>query len=256
MNDLFDLSGQTALVTGASSGLGKHFAFTLARAGADIVLAARRVDACQEMAGDIQTLGRKAHAVAMDVTRAESVEQTVSDSVAALGPIHILCNNAGIAVTKSLLEHSEDDWDRVLDTNLKGAYLVAQAVARRMIEQGQGGSIINTASITGFRVAKGLSSYIASKGGLIQLTRAMALELADYKIRVNALAPGYIETEINRGFFETEAGQKMIKRIPQHAIGQPGDLDGSLLLLASNKAGRYMTGSVITVDGGHSINSL
>ena len=255
MTNVFDLSGQIALVTGASSGLGQHFALILAQAGADVVLAARRVEPCQQIAEQIQALGRRAIAVSMDVTQAASVDNAVQAAHTELGPITILCNNAGIAVTRAFLEQSEDEWDRVLDTNLKGAYLVGQSVARHMSEHGLGGSIINTASIAGFRVAKQLSAYVASKGGLIQLTRAMALELATYNIRVNALAPGYIETEINQGFFQTVAGLKMVKRIPQGRIGRLSDLDGPLLLLASS-AGRYMTGSVLTVDGGHSINSL
>lgn len=255
MTDLFDLSGQVALVTGASSGLGRHFALTLARAGADVALAARRVEQCQQTAEQIQALGRRAAAVALDVTQVASVSKAVATVAAELGPITILCNNAGIAITRAFLEQTEDEWDSVLDTNLKGAFLVAQVVAQHMTEHGRGGSIINTASIAGFRVAKQLSAYVASKGGLIQLTRAMALELATYNIRVNALAPGYIETEINQGFFQTVAGLKMIKRIPQGQIGQLSDLEGPLLLLASG-AGRYMTGSVIAVDGGHSINSL
>ncbi|MCB1813572.1 MAG: glucose 1-dehydrogenase [Candidatus Competibacteraceae bacterium] len=255
MTNVFDLSGQIALVTGASSGLGQHFALILAQAGADVVLAARRVEPCQQIAEQIQALGRRAIAVSMDVTQVASVDHAVQAAHTELGPITILCNNAGIAVTRAFLEQSEDEWDRVLDTNLKGAYLVGQSVARHMSEHGLGGSIINTASIAGFRVAKQLSAYVASKGGLIQLTRAMALELATYNIRVNALAPGYIETEINQGFFQTVAGLKMVKRIPQGRIGRLSDLDGPLLLLASS-AGRYMTGSVLTVDGGHSINSL
>ena len=255
MTNVFDLSGQIALVTGASSGLGQHFALILAQAGADVVLAARRVEPCQQIAEQIQALGRRAIAVSMDVTQAASVDHAVQAAHTELGPITILCNNAGIAVTRAFLEQSEDEWDRVLDTNLKGAYLVGQSVARHMSEHGLGGSIINTASIAGFRVAKQLTAYVASKGGLIQLTRAMALELATYNIRVNALAPGYIETEINQGFFQTVAGLKMVKRIPQGRIGRLSDLDGPLLLLASS-AGRYMTGSVLTVDGGHSINSL
>ena len=255
MTNVFDLSGQIALVTGASSGLGQHFALILAQAGADVVLAARRVEPCQQIAEQIQALGRRAIAVSMDVTQVASVDHAVQAAHTELGPITILCNNAGIAVTRAFLEQSEDEWDRVLDTNLKGAYLVGQSVARHMSEHGLGGSIINTASIAGFRVAKQLSAYVASKGGLIQLTRAMALELATYNIRVNALAPGYIETEINQGFFQTVAGLKMVKRIPQGRIGRLSDLDGPLLLLASS-AGRYMTGSVLTLDGGHSINSL
>lgn len=255
MTNVFDLSGQIALVTGASSGLGQHFALILAQAGADVVLAARRVEPCQQIAEQIQALGRRAIAVSMDVTQVASVDHAVQAAHTELGPITILCNNAGIAVTRAFLEQSEDEWDRVLDTNLKGAYLVGQSVARHMSEHGLGGSIINTASIAGFRVAKQLTAYVASKGGLIQLTRAMALELTAYNIRVNALAPGYIETEINQGFFQTVAGLKMVKRIPQGRIGRLSDLDGPLLLLASS-AGRYMTGSVLTVDGGHSINSL
>ncbi|MCB1719098.1 MAG: SDR family NAD(P)-dependent oxidoreductase, partial [Candidatus Competibacteraceae bacterium] len=225
MTNVFDLSGQIALVTGASSGLGQHFALILAQAGADVVLAARRVEPCQQIAEQIQALGRRAIAVSMDVTQVASVDHAVQAAHTELGPITILCNNAGIAVTRAFLEQSEDEWDRVLDTNLKGAYLVGQSVARHMSEHGLGGSIINTASIAGFRVAKQLSAYVASKGGLIQLTRAMALELATYNIRVNALAPGYIETEINQGFFQTVAGLKMVKRIPQGRIGRLSDLD-------------------------------
>ncbi|MFO1350013.1 MAG: glucose 1-dehydrogenase [Gammaproteobacteria bacterium] len=255
MNDIFDLHGHHALVTGASSGLGQHFALVLARAGADVALAARRVENCEQTAAAIKALGRRAVAVEMDVTDAASVGAAVDTAIAALGPITILCNNAGMAITKRFLDMEEADWDKVLDTNLKGAYLVAHAIARHMAAHGKGGSIINTASVLSFGVAKQLSSYMASKAALMHLTRAMATELAQNNIRVNALAPGYIETEINRDFFKTEGGKAVIKRVPQRRLGQPEDLDGTLLLLASD-AGRYITGSAITVDGGHSVSPL
>jgi NAD(P)-dependent dehydrogenase (short-subunit alcohol dehydrogenase family) len=248
---MFDLDGQTALVTGASSGLGRHFALTLARHGADVVLAARRVDACRSLAGDIQALGRRARVVALDVTDPASVAAAVAEA----GTVSILCNNAGVAVTRPFLEQSEADWNTVIDTNLTGAARVARAVARGMVERGRGGAIVNIASILAFRTAKQVAGYAAAKAGLVQLTRVLALELAPHDIRVNALAPGYIETEINRAFFQSEAGRKLIRRIPQKRLGQPNDLDGALLLLAA-PAGAYLTGSVITVDGGHSVGGL
>lgn len=245
------LDGQLALVTGASGGLGRHFALTLARRGADVVLAARRVDRCQSLAEEIRDLGRRALVVELDVTDPVSVET----AVAGAGPVSILCNNAGIAVTRSFLEQSEDDWNTVIDTDLSGAARVARAVARRMVERGEGGCIVNIASILASRTAKQVTGYAAAKAGLVQLTRVLALELAVHDIRVNALAPGYIETEINRDFFRSEPGRKLIKRIPRRRLGQPADLDGPLLLLAS-PAGAYLTGSVITVDGGHSVAGL
>ncbi|MEQ8332465.1 glucose 1-dehydrogenase [Nisaea sp.] len=244
----FDLTGKVALVTGASQGLGARFAETLAANGAAVAVAARQVAKLQELAERIRAAGGTAHAVAMDVTDPASVTAATEDAEAALGPLDVLVNNAGIAVQKPFLEMSPEDYDQVLDTNLKGCFLVAQAVARRMKESG-GGSIINIASVLGTEVIGALSTYCASKGGLLQLNRAMALELSRYGIRVNAIAPGYIETPINSGFFKTEPGQKMIKTIPQRRLGQPDDLDGALLLLASDQ-GAYMTGSLITVDGG------
>ena len=255
INELFDLTGHNALVTGASSGIGEHLALTLAKVGVNVVVAARRLEQCQQVAAEIEKLGRKAVAVAMDVTQAESVELALATAIEQVGPLTILCNNAGMVITKAFLEQQDNDWDQVIDTNLRGAYLVAQRTAKHMVEQGNGGSIINTASILGFRVGKQLSSYVASKGGLLQLTRVMAIELAPHNIRVNAIAPGYIETVFNREFFATAAGMAMIKRIPQRQLGRVEDLDGALLLLASD-AGRYMTGSVITIDGGHSINPV
>ncbi len=249
-----DLKGRLALVTGASSGLGRHFALTLARAGADVVLAARRVTRCAELADQIRSLHRRSLAVAMDVTDTDSVTVAL-DQVAKLGVPDILCNNAGIAITRPFLEQTDADWDQVIDTDLSGAARVARLTAQRMVAAGQGGSIVNIASILAFRTAKQVAGYAAAKAGLVQLTKVLAVELAPDNIRVNALAPGYIETEINRDFFRTEAGQRVIRRIPQRRLGQPSNLDGALLLLATD-AGSYITGGVITVDGGHSVNPL
>ena len=248
---VFDLTGQRAIVTGASRGLGRHFALTLALAGAEVVLAARGIDRLKAAVKEIEGFGGCAVAIQVDVTDGKSVRACVETAEKTLGPIDILVNNAGIAVTKPLLEHTEEDWDSVLDTNLKGVWLIGQEVARRMVHRGQGGSIINIASVLGERGISQLPGYCASKGGIINLTRAMAVELAPHGIRVNAIAPGYIETDMNRQFFTTQTGQRLIKRIPQRRLGQVEDLDGVLLLLASD-ASRYMTGSVITIDGGQS----
>lgn len=248
---VFDLTGQRAIVTGASRGLGRHFALTLARAGAQVALAARGVERLKDAAKDIEAFGGCAVAVHVDVPNRKSVETCVKTAEKALGPIDILVNNAGIAVTKPLLEHAEEDWDSVLDTNLKGIWLMGQEVVQSMVNRGEGGSIINIASVLGERGVSQLPGYCASKGGIINLTRAMAVELAPHRIRVNAIAPGYIETDMNRQFFATPAGQRLIKSIPQRQLGQPKDLEGTLLLLASD-ASRYMTGSVITIDGGQS----
>src|SRR5574337_766057 len=233
MGDLFNLEGQRILVTGASGGLGRHFALTLAGAGAAVALAARSTDKLARVAGEIRDRGGKAIAVPLDVTDASSVREAVAKTEADLGAITTLVNNAGIVVGKPLFEHDENDWDRVVDTNLKGAWLGSQEVARRMAAHDQGGSIINIASILGLRVVGGVPEYCASKAGLLHLTKVLALELARHRIRVNAIAPGYIATDLNRAFFETEAGQAVIRRIPQRRLGEPGDLDGALLLLAS-----------------------
>lgn len=243
-----DLTGKVALVTGASQGLGARFAETLAASGAAVAVAARQVAKLEELAQRIGAAGGTAHAVAMDVTDPASVAAAIENVEAVLGPLDVLVNNAGIAVQKPFLEMSPEDYDQVLDTNLKGCFLVAQAAARQMKESG-GGSIINISSVLGTEVIGALSTYCASKGGLLQLNRAMALELSRYGIRVNAIAPGYIETPINSDFFNTGPGQQMVKTIPQRRLGQPNDLDGALLLLASDQSA-YMTGSVVTVDGG------
>ncbi|SMH62614.1 glucose 1-dehydrogenase [Azospirillum agricola] len=260
MSVSFDLTGRTALVTGASSGLGRHFAGVLARAGARVAIAARRAEALADTRAAIEAAGGSAVAIAMDVTDPASVRRAVGEASDALGGIDILVNNAGITTSRPFLDMEEEEWDRVLDTNLTGCARVAREVGRRMRDKGQnggkgGGAIVNIASILGLRVAGQLSSYIASKAGVVHLTKAMALELARHDIRVNALCPGYLETEMNADFFASPAGQTLIKRIPQRRLGRLDELDGPLLLLASD-AGSYMTGSVIAADGGHLVSSL
>lgn len=247
-----DLTGMRALITGASSGLGLHFAQVLARAGASVVLAARRVDALEDACETIRGSGGQARSTRMDVTNAESIRAALSQTG---GGFDILVNNAGLSIARPALETGEEDWDTVMDTNLKGAFLVAQAVARDMADNGRGGAIVNIASVLGIRVAGNVSSYAASKAGLVQLTKALALEWARLGIRVNALCPGYFETDLNRDFFASEAGKSLIKRIPQRRLGKPENLDGPLLLLCSD-AGAYMTGTALAVDGGHLVSSL
>lgn len=249
------LEGETALVTGANGGLGSHFAKTLARAGASVALAARRPETLEALRASIADDGGRAVALRLDVTKPEDAPRALDEAQAALGPVTILVNNAGVAVTKPLLDHTEEDWRNVMGVNLDGAWRVAQAAARQMVRHRRGGSIVNVASVLGIRVTAQVPSYAASKAGLIHLTRAMAVELARYRIRVNALAPGYVATPMNRDFFASEAGQAMVRRIPQRRLGQPEDLDGALLLLVS-EAGIHITGSVLSVDGGHHVSSL
>lgn len=248
----FDLSGKTVLVTGASQGLGRQFALTLAAAGASVSLAARQVDKLNALKDEITEAGGTAHAVALDVTDPQSVQSAIEETESTLGPIDVVVNNAGIAIPKPFLEQSVEDYDRVLDTNLKGCFLVAQAAAKGMVERGSG-SIINIASVLGLDVIGQLTTYSASKAGLIHLTKAMGLELARYGVRVNAIAPGYIETPMNKDFFDSPPGQAMINaKMAQRQLGKIEDLDGALLLLASD-ASAYMTGSVVTVDGGFTL---
>ncbi|HCW60625.1 MAG TPA: 2-deoxy-D-gluconate 3-dehydrogenase [Sphingobium sp.] len=250
MTPLFSLAGKHALVTGASSGLGAHFAMILAEAGAAVTLAARRKEALADVAERIARLGGSAKVVTLDVTDAASLDALP----AAMADIDILVNNAGIVRDGPALDQTEADWDAVIDTNLKGMFLVAQAAGRAMKARG-GGSIINIASILGLRQAGAVLPYAVSKAGVVQMTKVMALELARHGIRVNALAPGYLDTELNRAFWETDAGRALIRRVPQRRLGQLEDLDGPLLLLASDGS-RFMTGAVIAVDGGHLVSSL
>lgn len=255
MSPAVDLQGRHALVTGASGGLGLHFARLLATAGADVSLAARRLGQLEEVVGDIEARGGCAGAVAMDVTNAGSVAQGFASAEQRSGPVQILVNNAGVALTRNAVDVEEADWNQVVDTNLKGAWLAAREAARRLIAVGQAGVIVNIASILGLRVAGAVAPYAISKAGVIQMTKVLALEFARHSIRVNALAPGYIETDLNRDFFATDAGQAIIKRIPQRRLGQLEHLDGPLLLLASEESA-YMTGAVVAVDGGHLVSSL
>ena len=249
------LDGKVALVTGAFGGLGREFAHILARAGASVALAGRRVDEGRALAGTMRQTGATVTAVAMDVTDRASVDAALAEAAGSLGEIDVLVNNAGVAITRPFLDLTERDWANVLDVNLDGAFRVAQAVARRMRDAGRGGSIVNIASVLAERVAAQVAPYAASKAALVQLTRAMALELARHRIRVNALAPGYVETELNRDFFATEGGAALVKRIPQRRLGRVDDLEAPLLLLASD-ASAYITGATLAVDGGHAISSL
>ena len=253
MSDLFDVRKETILVTGASQGLGRQFARVLAAHGAAVVLAARQTAKLKSLEQEIRSKGGRAAAVQLDVTDIASICKAVDAAEAALGPISVLISNAGIAIEKLSTDQTEADWDAVINTNLKGAYFLATEVARRMIARKQDGNIVNVASVLGTAVMKFLAPYAILKAGIVQATKAMALELAGNRIRVNALAPGYIDTEMNHEFWATPAGEKLTKRIPQRRVGAESDLDGAILLLASN-ASRYMTGSVVTVDGGFLLN--
>ena len=254
----FDLHGRTALVTGAFSGLGLHFARLLARQGARVALVGRRLELGQAMAAEIGAeVGRPAEvqAFAMDVSDVASVQAGFASATAALGCPGIVVNNAGNVLRQASLDVSDADWRAVVDVNLSGVFRVAQVAARGLVQAGQPGTLINIASILGLRVRPAVASYAATKAAVLHLTQALALEWAPHRIRVNALAPGYFETDINRDLLRSETGQALIARIPQGRVGQLPDLDGPLLLLASD-ASAYMTGAVIPVDGGHLVNTL
>lgn len=251
----FRLDGQIALVTGASSGLGKHFARVLAQAGAHVVLAARRKDRLTALCEEIRAAGGRASAVVLDVTDAASVSRCFDESEKAVGIPSIIVSNAGTTVTKMAIDQTPEDFDQVMNANLKGCWLVDTEAARRLIASKKPGSIINISSILGARVAAAVAPYTISKAGVIQATKAMALEWARYNIRVNALLPGYVRTEINAEFLDSEAGQKLRMRIPSRRFNELDDLTGPLLLLASD-AGRAMTGATVEVDSGHLVSGL
>jgi NAD(P)-dependent dehydrogenase (short-subunit alcohol dehydrogenase family) len=251
----FSLANQIAIVTGASSGLGAHFARVLAESGAKVALLARRKRLAEEIAAEIQSRGGHAVAFAADVTDPDSLHQALHDIETHIGMPDILVNNAGAHAGDMALELKVADWDQVIETNLKGAWLLTQLMAQHWVERQHHGTVINIASILGIGVTSGIMPYAVSKAGLIQMTKALALEWARYGIRVNALAPGYFPTDLNRDFLASEAGEVIRKRVPMRRFGQMEDLEGPLLLLASS-ASAYMTGSVITVDGGHLLATL
>jgi NAD(P)-dependent dehydrogenase (short-subunit alcohol dehydrogenase family) len=251
----FDLANQVALVTGASSGIGRHLAELLAIAGAKVALAARRVDRLAEAAREIEAAGGQCLPIACDVTRSDSVAAAVALVEDTLGALTILVNNAGVVVAKPVLQHTEEEWDYVVDTNLKGAWLMAREFAQHLVDRQRPGRIVNIASVLGVRTIARVPSYTAAKAGLIHLTRVLAMELARHGILVNAIAPGYVETDFNRDFLRSDAGKKLEERIPLRRVGRPDDLDGAMLLLAS-PAGAYITGAVIAVDGGHGVAAI
>jgi len=250
-----DLRGKTAFVTGGSSGIGAHLAGALAEAGANVVVAARREQELAKVVAAVEKRGGKAFAVRMDVTDPKSVEGGFLAAEREMGVANVLLNNAGITIVKSALDTTVADWDNVIGTNLRGPFLVAQVFAQRLIAHSSPGSIINIGSIMGLRNAGGLMSYAAAKAGLHHLTHALALEWARYNIRVNAIAPGYIMTDMTRDFFSTPPGEAIMKRIPQRRVGELEHLVAPVLLLASD-ASEYMTGAVVPVDGGHLVNTL
>src|SRR5579864_707058 len=248
----FDITGQVALVTGASSGIGRHFAEVLAAAGAKVALAARRTDRLHELAREIEARGGQCLPLACDVTKGDSIAAAIAAAEDRLGALSILVNNAGVVVSKPLFEHTEEDWDYVVDTNLKGAWMVARDFAHHLVELKRPGRIINIASVLGLRTIGRVPAYCTAKAGLIHLTQVLAMELARYGILVNALAPGYVETDFNREFLRTDPGRKLAARIPLKRVGQPQDLDVALLFLLS-PASAYVTGAVLAVDGGHGV---
>lgn len=253
--DIFNLGGRTVLVTGASSGLGAHFAQLLARCGCRVALAARRRERLEVQVAQLQENGLQAAAFALDVTSRESVVRCLEEVEAHFGALQVVVNNAGVSKTRGVLEYEDRDWDEVVDTNLKGAWMVAQESARRMVASGTAGSIVNVTSILAERVAAGVGPYGVAKAGLANLTRSMALELARHDIRVNALAPGYIVTELNRDFLASEQGERLRKRIPSRQFCEFTDLEGPLLLLVSD-ASRRMSGAEVVVDGAHLCSGL
>ncbi len=246
---LFDLSGKRVLVTGASMGLGKRFGWTLARAGAEVILAARSEDKLRELADSIAAFGGKCLCVALDVRDRGAIRACV-DKIEQSGPIDVLVNNAGIAIVKAPERYQDDDWDNVYETNLRGPWTLAQSIIQHRLKDGRPASIVNIASILGIRPLGHIAPYAAAKAALINLGRELCVDLAGKGIRINALAPGYFETEMNRDWLKSPAGERLRQRIPTGRFGQPQDLDGAILFLASD-ASVFMNGALLTIDGGH-----
>ena len=253
----FRIDGKVCLLTGASSGIGRHMAGTLAAAGGRVVLGARRSDALAERVAEIRAAGGEAHAAALDVRNLESVRGFFDAAERLCGPVDVVVNNAGMeAGAKTYFELDDDGWEAVIETNLRGAWWMARELTRRLAAaKRRGAVVVNVSSITSDRVTKGIFAYAVSKAGLNQATRVMALEGAKHGVRVNALAPGYIYTNVSKALLDSDIADEFVKRIPQRRLGTFEDLDGPLLLLVSD-ASRYMTGSIVVVDGGHTVSSL
>ena len=255
-----DLAGRVALVTGASSGLGSQFARTLAKAGAGVVLAARRVDKLMSLRAEIESEGGDAHVVELDVTKHDSIKSAVAHAETEMGTIDILINNSGVSTTQKLVDVSPKDYDFIMDTNTRGAFFVAQEVGKRMIARSRGtapgtftgGRIVNIASMAGLRVLGQIGVYCMSKAAVIHMTRAMALEWGRFGINVNAICPGYIDTEINHHHWQTEAGQKLVQMLPRKRVGHPQDLDATLMMLCANES-HFINGAVIQADDGFGV---
>jgi len=255
-----DLSGRVALVTGASSGLGAQFARTLSRAGAAVVLASRRVDKLKELRAEIQSEGGDAHVVSLDVTTLASIKSAVAHTETEVGSIDILVNNSGVSTTQRVQDVTEVEFDFTFNTNVKGSFFVAQEVGKRMLARAKGaapgsftgGRIINIASVAGLRVLPQIGPYCMSKAAVIQMTKVLAMEWGRFGINVNAICPGYIETEINRHHWTTEQGQKLVNMLPRKRIGHPEDLDALLVLLASAESS-FINGAIISADDGFAI---
>ncbi|MGY0195095.1 SDR family oxidoreductase [Leptothrix sp. BB-4] len=257
MSYSIDLSGRVALVTGASSGLGEQFARTLAKAGAAVVLAGRRTERLKTLRAEIEGQGGDAHVVELDVTDTESIASAVAHAETEVGTLDILINNSGVSTTQKLLDVGPEDFDFVFDTNVRGAFFVAQEVGRRMVARARGaapgtytgGRIVNIASMAGLRVISQIGVYAMSKAAVIHMTRAMALEWGKFGVNVNAICPGYIDTEINHHHWETDGGQKLVNMLPRKRLGKPSDLDTSLLMLCANES-HFVNGAVIQADDG------
>ena len=256
-----DLSGRIALVTGASSGLGAQFARTLARAGAAVVLASRRVERLKELRAEIESEGGDAHVVTLDVTELGSIRSAVAHAETEVGSIDILVNNSGVSTTSRIQDVTEDDFDFIFDTNVRGAFFMAQEVGKRMLARAKGsapgnytgGRIINIASVGGLRVLPQIGAYCMSKAAVVHMTRAMALEWGRFGINVNAICPGYIDTEINHHHWETEQGQRLIQMMPRKRVGQPQDLDALLVMLASDQS-HFVNGAILSADDGFGLS--
>ena len=255
-----DLSGRVAFVTGASSGLGAQFARVLARAGAGVVLASRRIERLKTLRAELEAEGGDAHVVALDVTDRDSISAAVAHAETEMGTIDILVNNSGVSTTQRLVDVTPEDYDHVMNTNTRGAFFVAQEVGKRMIARSRGaapgtftgGRIVNIASTAGLRVISQIGVYAMSKAAVVHMTRAMALEWGRYGINVNALCPGYIDTEINHAHWQSEAGQKLVGMLPRKRVGQPQDLDATLMMLCANES-HFINGAVISADDGYGV---